>query len=78
MQLMALNEHRCARAQLRTAYEAVPEQQRRYVGDMDTKDIPVRMVIYGDDEIEGWSHRIVARAQGVTPLPSVNVPKPKE
>ncbi len=61
---------------LRQAYEAIPEHHRMYVGDMDTKDIAVRMIIYGDEEIEGWSHRAVARAQGDDVLPSINVPKP--
>lgn len=64
------------RDMLRAAYEAVPAQNRMYVGDMDTKDIPVRMIIYGEEEIEGWSHRLVARAQG-QPLPTITVPKPK-
>jgi hypothetical protein len=64
------------RERLKLAYEAVPEHHRMYVGDMDTKDIPVRMVIYGDDEIEQWSHRAVARSLGETELPTITVPKP--
>lgn len=64
------------RERLKQAYESVPAHHRMYVGDMDVKDIPVRMIIYGDDEIEGWSHRIVARAQGDEELPSIEVPKP--
>lgn len=60
---------------LRAAYEAVPEHNRLYVGDMDTKDIPIRMIIYGDDEIESWSHRLVARNQGME-LPTITVPRP--
>jgi hypothetical protein len=67
-------EHRDA---LRDAYEAVPEHMRRYVGDMDVKDVAVRMIIYGDEELEGWSHRIVARVQGESKLPTITVPKPK-
>lgn len=63
---------------LREAYEAIPEHNRMYVGDMDTKDIPVRMIIYGDEEIEGWSHRAVARAMGEGDLPEIKVPKPSE
>ncbi len=63
---------------LREAYEAIPEHNRMYVlGDQDVKDIPVRMIIYGDGEIEGWTHRAVARAQG-TQLPTIQVPKPKD
>lgn len=60
--------------ELRRAYEAIPEHNRMYVGDMDTKDIPIRMVLYGEEEIESWSHRAVARAQGVEPLPTIEVP----
>jgi hypothetical protein len=66
-----------AREALRIAYEAVPEHNRRYVGDMDIKDIAVRMIVYGDEEIEGWSHRAVARARGL-PLPEIKVPRPKK
>lgn len=66
------------REALRAAYEAVPEHNSMYVGDMDTKDIGVRMVLYGDEEIEGWSHRVVARASGEKDLPEIHVPKPKD
>jgi len=65
------------REALHSTYEAVPSHRRRYVGDMDTKDIAVRMILYGDQEIENWSHRITARAQG-EPLPTITVPKPKK
>lgn len=37
---------------LKISYENVPKHQRMYVGDMDTKDIQVRMIIYGEQEIE--------------------------
>lgn len=63
---------------LRIAYEAVPEHHRCYVGDMDVKDIPIRMVLYGEQEIENWSHRIVARSLGDEDLPTIRVPKPEE
>ncbi|WP_437913229.1 hypothetical protein WME73_41780 [Sorangium sp. So ce302] len=66
------------REALRAAYEAVPEHNRRYVGDMDTKDVGVRMILYGEKEIEGWSHRVVARASGEKDLPEIRVPKPKD
>jgi hypothetical protein len=46
---------------LREAYEAVPEHNRMYVGDMDTKDVAIRMILFGEQEIENWSHRAVAR-----------------
>lgn len=41
----------------REAYEAVPKHNRRYVGDMDTEDFDVRMIIYGEQELESRSHR---------------------
>jgi hypothetical protein len=63
-----------ARAKLRAAYEAIPEHNRRYVlGDMDVRDIPIRMIIYGEDEIEKWSHRIASKQLGLKPLPTINV-----
>ena len=65
-----------ARDRLKAAYEMIPEHNQMYVGDMDTKDIPIRMIIYGEEEIEGWSHRAVARAQGMD-LPTITVPKPQ-
>lgn len=36
------------RERLRLAYEAVPEHLRIYCGDMDTKDRPIREILYGD------------------------------
>jgi hypothetical protein len=63
---------------LREAYEAVPEHNRRFVGDMDTKDVAVRMIVYGEQEVENWSHRLVARATGESVLPTIVVPKPKD
>jgi hypothetical protein len=63
-----------ARAKLKAAYEAVPEHNRRYVlHDMDVKDIPIRMIIYGEDEIEKWSHRIASKHLGLKPLPTIKV-----
>lgn len=59
---------------LRQAYEAVPEHNRAYLGDMDVRDIPVRMIIYGREEIENWSHRIIARERGEQNLPTITVP----
>jgi hypothetical protein len=41
---------------------------------MDTKDVPIRMIIYGKQELENWSHRIVARELGASPLPTISVP----
>jgi hypothetical protein len=63
--------------QLRLSYEAIPVHQRRYVGDMDTKDIPVRMIIYGKQEQKRWSHYQMSKKMGL-PLPSIQVPKPKD
>ncbi|MCR9250957.1 MAG: hypothetical protein NXI20_11050 [bacterium] len=66
------------RDSLKVAYEKIPLHLRTYVlGDMDTKDIPVRMIIYGDKEIENWSHYLIAKQEGYE-LPQLNVPKPKD
>lgn len=62
---------------LRQAYESVPEHLRAYCGDMDTKDIPIRMILYGEQQIENWSHYQVAKAEGM-PLPTINVPPPPD
>ncbi|NIG55791.1 hypothetical protein [Chitinophaga sp. Cy-1792] len=63
--------------QLRIAYENVPEHHRMYVGDMDTKDIEVRMIIYGEQEIENWSHYQVSKAIGAA-LPTITLPSPQD
>jgi hypothetical protein len=63
-----------AQAELKLAYEAVPRHLRPYLGDMDVKDIPIRMAIYGEGEIERWSHRLAARQRGLVPLPTIRVP----
>ncbi len=64
-----------AREQLKKAYESVPEHNRRFMlGDQDVKDIPIRMIIYGEDEVENWSHRIASRQLGLEPLPTITVP----
>ena len=60
---------------LREKYEAVPAHLRIYCGDMDVKDIPIRMVLYGKEEIENWSHYQAAKALG-TELPSIGIPEP--
>jgi hypothetical protein len=66
-----------AKEELRIAYESIPTHQRMYVGDMDTKDIEVRMIIYGDQEIENWSHYKLAKERGEE-LPTIIVPKPND
>jgi hypothetical protein len=67
-----------ARQRLRQAYEAVPEHLRGSVlRDIDTKDFPIRMIIYGEDEIEKWSHRIASRKLALEPLPTIYVPGAK-
>lgn len=60
---------------LRQKYEAVPDHLRMYCGDMDVKDIPIRMVLYGKGEIEHWSHYQVAKQLGKD-LPSIDIPEP--
>lgn len=64
------------RDELKVAYEKVPEHLRTYIlGDMDIKDIPIRMIIYGDEEIKNWSHYFISEKEGYE-LPELNVPKP--
>lgn len=41
---------------LKEAYEAVPEHQRIFVGNMDTKDYEVRHIIYGDIVKKEWEN----------------------
>lgn len=62
---------------LKKAYEEVPEHHRPFLGGPDVKDIPIRMVIYGDHEIENWPHRIAAKKLGQSPLPTITVKRPK-
>ena len=62
---------------LKMSYENIPDHQRMYVGDMDTKDVEVRMIIYGENEIENWSHYQVAKSLGDS-LPSIQIPKPND
>ncbi len=62
---------------LKIAYENVPEHQSMYIGDMDTRDIAVRMIVYGEQEIENWSHYAVAEAMGEE-LPTIDIPIPKQ
>jgi hypothetical protein len=62
---------------LKASYENIPIHQRMYVGDMDTEDIEVRMIIYGEKEIENWSHYQIAKSRGEK-LPTINIPKPKD
>ncbi len=59
--------------QLKEKYEAVPEHLRKYCGDMDSQDIPIRMVLYGKDEIDNWSHYQVSKAIDMDP-PSIDLP----
>lgn len=60
--------------ELREKYESVPSHLRMYCGDMDTKDIPIRMILYGEDEIKNWSHYQIAVGMGEQP-PTITVPK---
>lgn len=55
-------------------YNAVPVHLRRYCGDMDMKDIPIRMALYGEGEIENWSHYQASKALGED-LPVIHIPK---
>ncbi|GIZ14393.1 DUF7638 domain-containing protein [Capnocytophaga catalasegens] len=62
---------------LQEAYERVPEHQQMYLGDMDTRDIEIRMIIYGEEEIENWSHYQIAKKLG-DELPNIEIPKIKD
>jgi len=62
---------------VRAAYEAVPPGLRCFCGDQDVKDIPIRIALYGEQEIERWSHYAYAKSKGER-LPSIDVPKPKD
>ena len=47
------NPSEALRTQLKEAYESIPEHLRPYVlGDQNSRDMPVILAIYGDDEIE--------------------------
>ncbi len=59
---------------LRQAYENVPQHDRMFCGGQDEKDIPIRIALYGEQEIENWSHWQAAKAQGYK-APTINVPK---
>jgi len=41
-----------ARERLRAAYEAVPEHERMYLGDMDSKDWDYRRILFTDEKRE--------------------------
>ena len=60
---------------LRQKYEAVPAHLRAYCGDMDVKDVPIKLILYGKDQIESWSHYQVAKQCGEE-LPSIDIPEP--
>lgn len=64
-------------SKLKKAYEKVPEHQRMYLGDMDTRDTEIRMIIYGKQEIEDWSHYQIAKKMG-DPLPNIQIPEIKD
>lgn len=62
------------RLALREAYEAVPAQNRPFLlGDQDLKDMPIRMIVYGEGEQESWSHRVASKMVGHSRLPSIDV-----
>jgi hypothetical protein len=65
------------KAKLKEAYENIPNHERRYLGNMDVKDTAVRMIIYGKNEIEKWSHYQAAKQMGEE-LPTINIPDQKK
>lgn len=67
------------RDKLQEAYEAIPIPQREYIlQDMDTLDIPIRMALYGKEEIEYWPLYRAAQALGKDPPPLPEIPQPGE
>jgi hypothetical protein len=43
------NPNAAAKDELKRAYEAIPEHERSFVGDMDTRDTEVRAIIYDEE-----------------------------
>ncbi|MCG8701630.1 MAG: hypothetical protein MI922_26495, partial [Bacteroidales bacterium] len=39
---------------LRISYESVPNHQKHFVGDMDTKDFEVKFILYGEEAKKEW------------------------
>lgn len=63
-----------AKAVLREAYEAIPAHHRIFVlGDQDVKDLPIRMILYGEQELESWSHRQAGKKLGMASPPEIDV-----
>jgi|SRR5690554_3956336 len=65
------------RDKLKISYENVPDHDKMFVGDQDTKDIKIRMILYGEQEIEKWSHYQVAKSRGEQ-LPTIEIINPKD
>jgi hypothetical protein len=61
---------------LRQIYEQVPDHLRSYVGDMDIGDTEVRIILYGEQEIEAWSHYQAAQERGEE-LPTITLSTPE-
>ena len=76
--LFQAEQSEAARENLQQAYEAIPGHLRRFaLNNMDVQDVPIRMIIYGANEIEKWTHRTIGRELGVKPLPTLHVPGAK-
>jgi len=60
---------------LRDCYEAVPEHLRTYCGNRHVSDIPIRMILYGQSEIENWYPYRMAVAENRMP-PMLEIPDP--
>lgn len=58
------------RDKLKEAYERIPKHNRMYIGDMDTKDAIVRLIIYGEKEKKIWEAKYGYK------FPYGDVPKP--
>jgi len=47
--------------ELRIAYEKIPEDEKKFcLGDQDNKDISIRIILYGEEEIKNSIQYVVA------------------
>lgn len=55
--------------ELKVAYESIPKHKRMYVGDMDTKDFHLKLILYGEVARQEWEERYGY------PMPDFKVPE---
>ncbi|MCO7222950.1 hypothetical protein [Pleionea sp. CnH1-48] len=64
------------REALKTRYELVPGHLRGYTtGNIEYRDIPIRIILYGEQEIELWDEYVIAKSEE-RELPTITVPRP--